>query len=271
MNDDQKLLNRDDAPFSAEVWRMIDETASGIARARLSARRLLYTEGPYGLGTKAFFRADKEAELGVGGASVSAGAPTLFGYITSDFELSVRDVAAFQQTNATLDLSTLAGAAMSITEQEDSLIFYGSEALGFKGILNSHGVQKSEISDWKDLGKAVEDLIKAATKLDEAGFHGPYTLGLSPERYNMLFRRYEQAAMTELEHVKQIASAGVIKVPILKNEAVLIDAAPHFASILLGQDLAASFIGPGSGTYELTLTESIALRLNEPRAVCVIG
>src|SRR5437588_13062545 len=46
-------LNRDQAPFPGEVWQMIDEAAASAARDRLTARRGLDLEGPFGVGLTA--------------------------------------------------------------------------------------------------------------------------------------------------------------------------------------------------------------------------
>ena len=44
------LLNRDDAPFDQQFWNTLDDTIKNVAQAQLSVRKLLYTEGPCGLG-----------------------------------------------------------------------------------------------------------------------------------------------------------------------------------------------------------------------------
>ena len=43
-------LNRGQAPFPAEVWKAIDEAAINAARDRLTGRRFLDLEGPFGVG-----------------------------------------------------------------------------------------------------------------------------------------------------------------------------------------------------------------------------
>ena len=43
-------LNRGQAPFSDKVWHAIDKAAVEAARDRLTARRFLDVEGPFGVG-----------------------------------------------------------------------------------------------------------------------------------------------------------------------------------------------------------------------------
>ena len=43
-------LNRDHAPFGEDIWQLIVEAAVKAARDRLTARRFLDVDGPYGTG-----------------------------------------------------------------------------------------------------------------------------------------------------------------------------------------------------------------------------
>jgi len=50
---------------------------------------------------------------------------------------------------------------------------------------------------------------------------------------------------------------------------VLVD--PGVGSLVLGQDLRAGYIGQDGVHYQLYLTESIGLRIDEPQAICTIS
>ena len=62
--DDTRYLHRDDAPFGDDVWEEIDETVVGAAKAQMSARKLLHTEGPLGLGTRSIPGPDRVVDTG---------------------------------------------------------------------------------------------------------------------------------------------------------------------------------------------------------------
>ena len=94
-------------------------------------------------------------------------------------------------------------------------------------------LQSLHLSAWDKIGKAVEDIISAVTILDKAGFHGPYTLALAPDRYNLLFRRYPQGG-TELEYIQAMVTDGIIKAPILQSGGILIASGRQYAAIILG-------------------------------------
>lgn len=265
------FLHRDDAPFSGAVWERIDNVVVEAAKSMLSARRILHVEGPYGLGIKSVPGPDAVLEdQGEDSAGLSSGAVTPLGLVSKTFGLSARDIAAFEQTGMPFSPGPAAQAAIACARREDDLLFNGSKAMGVTGLLNAKGVQSVKLGTWNQVGGAADDLIKAATALDDAGLHGPYTLALAPKRYNLLFRRYEQGNMIELEHLRSLITEGIAKVPALSAGGVLLASGRQFATVVLGQDLVTGFVGPADGGYEFNVSESLALRLLQPKAVCVL-
>ncbi len=265
------FLHRDDAPFSDAVWGRIDNVVTEAAKSVLSARRIIHVEGPYGLGIKSVPGPDVVLEeQDAGAAGLSSGGVIPLGLIGKTFSLSARDIAAFEQTGMPFSPAPAARAAIACAAREDDLLFSGSKALGAAGLLNAKGVQSLELGQWNEVGSAADDLIKAVTLLDDAGLHGPYALALAPARYNLLFRRYQQGNMVEIEHLRELVTDGIVKAPALSGGGVLLASGRQFATIVLGQDLMTGFVGPADGAYELHISESLALRLVQPKAVCVL-
>lgn len=266
-----KYLHRNEAPFDEKVWAAIDEAVNEAARSQLSARRMLDIDGPYGLGLKSVagrdYTPEKNKESGSVEISTSQSIPVTA--MQKTFSLAVRDVAHFEQTGMPMEMKDAALAAIACAAMEDSLIFYGSRALSIEGLLNAKGTLSLKLQKWDEAGKAADDLIKAVTSLDNAGFHGPYILALAPVLYNLLFRRYPQGDHIELEHLKSIAGS-IIKAPSINSGGVLLAKGKQFASVVIGQDLITRFEGPSAGHYEFTIFESLALRLLEPSALCVL-
>lgn len=258
-----KYLGREGAPFGDEVWAALDAAMIEAAKGQLAGRRLLPVEGPYGLGLKAIPLPEEEVASGM---LISRTLPLAF--LVEEFEVPLRDIAAFERDGLALNLRPVADAAIALARREDELLFFG--AAGLPGLLNAPGVQKFGLSDWSEVGAAMDDLIRAVTALDEAGFHGPYALGLAPARYNLLFRRYPQGPTTELEHVRTLITGGIVKVPILKKGGVLLAVGRPYATIVLGQDMQIGFIGPDEEGLEFTISESLALYLKVPASVCVL-
>jgi uncharacterized linocin/CFP29 family protein len=49
-----------------------------------------------------------------------------------------------------------------------------------------------------------------------------------------------------------------------------VDTGSPSAHIVLGQDLMTGFVGPAGDEYEFSVTETLALWVKQPQAVCVL-
>jgi uncharacterized linocin/CFP29 family protein len=260
---DARFLGREDAPISGETWDLLDTVMIEAAKGILSGRRLLGISGPYGLGLKAVPLADGRGRKG---------------FITSDllplpllqvsFCLGKRDIAAYERDHVAFDACAVATAACACATAEDTLIFEG--APGIAGLLSAKGSRSVKITPWETVGAAADEVIAAVTALDDAGFHGPYALGLAPARYNLLLRRYPQGEGTELDHLRTIATAGISKAPVLAEGGVLLAAGKQYAEIVIGQDMSVGFIGPADENLEFSISESLVPVIHTPAAVCVL-
>jgi uncharacterized linocin/CFP29 family protein len=258
-----KYLAREDAPFEAETWKVLDAAMMEAAKSQLVGRRLLHIEGPFGLGLKVVPLQDVEIEPGL---IVSEFLPVLL--IQKTFALGVRELASYEREGIALDTSAVREAAIESARLEDGLVFNGTPPL--PGLLTVEGSNELKLSPWDEVGAAAEDIIKAVTTLDKAGFHGPYSLALAPSHYNLLFRRYPRGNFSEMEHVKAMVTEGVFKAPILESGGVLLASGRQFASIVLGQDMTIGFIGPTGEEIEFSISESLAPLIRQPQAICVL-
>jgi uncharacterized linocin/CFP29 family protein len=223
----------------------------------------LHVEGPFGLGLKAVSLQDEEAEDGL-----TTGRMLPLSLIQKPFTMGTRDLAGYEREGIVLDTRPVAEAAIAAARQEDDLIFNG--ASGAPGLLTVEGTQQQALSAWDEVGAAADDVIQAITALDDAGFHGPYTLALAPARYNLLLRRYPQGNQSEMEHVRTMVTDGIVKAPALEDGGLLLASGRHYASIVLGQDMSIAFIGPAGGEIEFVVSESLALYVRRPQALCVL-
>jgi len=260
-----KYLAREDAPFGSDVWGALDAAMVEAAKGVLVGRRVLELEGPYGLGMKSVPLKDEATASGLIASTVLP-----LAMIQEAFDLGARDLANYEKEGVTLDRSAVAEAAIAVAQREEDLIFNGSEELGVSGLMTVEGANSLALSDWSEVGVAANDLIEAVTALDEAGFHGPYTLALAPARYNLLFRRYERGNFSEIEHVKTLVTDGVFKAPVLKDGGVLLATGRQYASIVMGQDMTVGFIGPEGDRVAFTISETLAPRVRRPNAICVL-
>jgi len=255
-------LGRKDAPLSAEVWKLLDATMIEAAKSQLAGRRLISIEGPFGLGLKAIPLSDSEIAEGV---TVSPIIPV--NLITTSFFLNKRDLAASGK-DPILDLDPVAVAAIACARKEDGIIFSG--ILDTPGLLGAEGSSSLALTKWDKTGTAADQVISAVTKLDDAGFHGPYCMGLAPTQYNLLLRRYPQGDGTELDHIRTILGGDVVKAPVLKKGGVLLASGRQFCSLVIGQDMSIGFNGPAGDAYEFSISESLALLIRAPESICVL-
>jgi uncharacterized linocin/CFP29 family protein len=261
-------LGRQLAPFPGEVWRKIDETAVAAARERLSARRFLPVEGPFGIGLTAIecgndevYRQPRPVEAA---AVMSRTQPVPM--IRQMFRLSIRRVAAFLEFGHPLDLSLAEDAAEAVADREEDLIYHGQADLQLQGLLTSEGRLEVAAGDWGDINRALDDVLAAATRLDEAGYRGPFALAVAPALYNGLFRLYPGSDVLQLEHLRRLCTRGIYKAPI--EGAMLID--PRAGTLIVGQDLQAGYVGQDGIHFQLYLSESVTLRIDDPEAACAV-
>src|SRR3954447_25693586 len=261
-------LNRAQAPFPASLWNDIEAAAIGAARDQLTGRRFLDLEGPFGaglttieVGNDDYCRQPAPDEAGaVMGRAISL--PML----RKSFRLSIRRIAAHIENGQPLDLNPAQEAAEAVANREEEFIYRGQPAFGLSGLLTMEGRQQIEGTDWTAPEGALHDVLAAATRLDNSGYRGPYALALSPALYNNLFRLYPGTDVIGLEHLRRLCTAGIYKATI--EGGVLDDT--RGGVLVLGQDFSAGYSSQDGIHYYLYVSESIVLRIDEPKAICAI-
>jgi uncharacterized linocin/CFP29 family protein len=260
---DSDFQNRAISGIGDKTWDVLERAAVGAAKSRLSARRFIHIEGPHGLGVQAVPLSDEHAPHGHAVARLLP-----LHYLFHAFGFSLRDIAAYEREPLMLDAGPAARAAIECAGAEEELIFTGTKDA--PGLTAAAGVARQKLTSWQPLGKAAADVVEAVNTLDAAGFHGPYALALGPARYNLLYRLYPEGNGMELAHIEKIVGGGVFKSPALKTGGVLLATGGQFAAIVIGQDLSVGYVGRVGPDVELAVSESLALLLRQPRAVCAL-
>src|SRR5205085_62797 len=85
----------------------------------------------------------------------------------------------------------------------------GPFAMGLTGLLTIEGHQQVPGTDWAAPDHALQDVLAAATQLDNSGYRGPYALALAPALYNNLFRLFPGSDVMALEHLRRLCTAGI--------------------------------------------------------------
>ena len=263
-----KYLNRDKAPFSTTFWRDIDEEAVRTASALLTGRRFLDFDGPYGPGlTNLEIGSDNvcDADNADGATAVGSRAISV-PMLRKLFKLSIRRLAGHADMAQPLMLNPVGEAAEAIARREEKLIYHGEKTFGLPGLLTCEASSHIDCPSWNDLEHALQSVLRGVTQLDTHQFPGPYALAMAPHLYNGLYRRYNGSDMLQVEHLGRLCSGGIFKAPI--DGAVLVDA--RVGRLVVGQDLMAGYVSQDGVHCEMFLTESIALVIQEPKAICVL-
>jgi len=260
---ENRYLGRAEAPLGAETWKLIDSTMIEAAKSQLAGRRLLTIDGPFGFGLKVIPLNDCDRE-----GSISGSTFVPVNEIKSEFSIGKRDLASYEKDKLILDLGPVACAAIDCAVKEDQIIFHGVQ--GAPGLLTVEGSSVQTLTKWDKIGTAADQVIESVTKIDDAGFHGPYCMALAPSLYNILFRRYPQGDGTELDHIRSIVTDGIVKASVLKKGGVIFASGRQYATIVVGQDMTTAFNGPVGDGLDFYVIESLALLIRAPEAICVL-
>jgi len=260
---ENRYLGRSEAPLGAETWKLLDSTMIESAKGQLAGRRIITIDGPFGFGLKVIPVSDCDLE-----EDISSSTFVPVNLIKCEFSLGKRDLASFEKDNLILDTSPVACAAIDCAAKEDQMIFHGIQ--GSPGLLSAEGSSSQSLTKWDKIGIAADQIIESVTKLDDAGFHGPYCMALAPSLYNLLLRRYPQGAGTELDHIRTIISDGIVKAPVLKKGGVILASGRQYVTLVIGQDMTIAYNGPIGDNLDFQVIASLALLIRAPEAICVL-
>jgi uncharacterized linocin/CFP29 family protein len=257
------------APFGAELWKAIEEAAISTARDVLSARRILNVEGPHGLGLTALETGREESfpSQSEHGATALVSRLLPVPFISQPFVLSTRLVAATTDMHQPLNMRPVEDAAQAVAVREEEFLYNGQSDLQLPGLLTVNGRNTHHGGDWSSLDRVLDDLITAVNILDDKGYRGPYGLALAPALYNNLFRHYPGTDFLQIQHIERLCTRGIVKAAIAGGVLV----APDVGPIVLGQDLEVAYISPAPAHYNFAVSESLALRIEAPDAICTIA
>lgn len=277
--DNAAYLNRADSPLTPQEWELIDNTIIDVARRSLVGRRFLHVFGPLGAGVQ---DVDYDLFTGTGSAQVAVFGETETSMVRAkrrvheniplvykDFMLYWRDLETARQINHPIDVSAAAAAASIVAQKEDYLIFNGDDECGYDGLVNAEGRNTVVARDWKEAGNSFQDVVDARAKLLEAGFAGPYAVIVNPTWYSQLHRVYANSGVLEINHIRELATAGVFQTPALKEgQGLILSVGIQNFDLAIGQDMITAYLGVEKMNHPFRVFESLVLRIKRPGAVC---
>jgi uncharacterized linocin/CFP29 family protein len=253
---------------ASDLLNKIEQAAISAARDILTGRKIIDVDGPYGIGltTLEVGNDDVCREPAPEEASAVVSHALSIPMIYRRFALSKRRIAASQEIGQPLNLKIAEDAAQAVAAREEEFVYQGQPSFHLFGLLNAEGRNTLKGGNWGNVDEVLDNVIAAVNTLDGKGYRGPYGLALAPALYNNLFRRYAGSELLQIEHLKRLCTRGIVKADI--DGGVLV--AKDVGSIVLGQDMQVSYLGPDAAHENFTVSESVVLKLEAPDAICTI-
>lgn len=269
-----------ESSLTSEEWKELDETVFESIKKQLVGRRFLDIYGPLGEGvqsvTNDIYETTERGAISFHGDDSKLSLPTKRVTLTipllyKDFILYWRDVQQARTLDSPIDFSASANAAQQCALLEDDLIFNGSEEFAIPGIMNVKGRLSHIRSDWMESGNAFSDVVEARNKLLRMGHTGPYALVLSPELYALVHRVHQGTHVLEIEHIRELMTAGVYQSPMIKSgTGVVVDAGKQNMDIAIASDFDTVFLEQENMNYYFRVYEAIVPRIKRPSAICTL-
>jgi len=267
-------LMRDDAPLSESEWQKLDKTVVTVASQILVGRRVINLAGPFGIGTQMV----PLDEIEPGAActhdveecedepiSVNKRMFIDLPLIHKDFMLRWRDIEVARHSGHGLEMGPAAAAAASVAQTEDKSVV-------FKGLIAAAGHQQIGAGDWTEPAAALNDITAAREKLAQSGVIAPYALVLGTRLFAALQRPYSNSGRLTIEIVERIADGGVYQSAALgAQQGVLVAQGAQYLDLAVAQDITTAYLGPEGMDHRFRVLESLALRVKQPSAICVLS
>ncbi|MFD6443253.1 family 1 encapsulin nanocompartment shell protein [Peribacillus sp. NPDC060186] len=261
-------------------WEELDQTVFESAKKQLIGRRFIDIYGPLGEGVQsvtndiyettergAISFHGEDSELSIPSRRINLTIPLLY----KDFILYWRDIQQSKTFGSPIDFSASANASQQCALLEDDLIFNGSKEFHIPGIMNVKGKLSHIRSDWMESGNAFGDVVEARNKLLRMGHTGPYALILSPELYALVHRVHQGTHVLEIEHIRELMTAGVFQSPMVKSgTGVVVDAGKQNLDLAITSDFDTVFLDQDNLNYYFRVYEGIVPRIKRPTAICTL-
>ena len=269
-----------ESPLNKEEWNELDETVFESIKKQLIGRRFIDLYGPLGEGvqsiTNDIYERPEKGAVSFHGEATELSLPTRRVTLTipilyKDFILYWRDIQQAKALNSPIDFSASANAAQQTALLEDDLIFNGSKEFEIEGIMNVKGRLTHLRSDWMQSGNAFSDVVEARNKLLRMGHTGPYALVLSPELYALVHRVHQGTHVLEIEHIRELMTAGVFQSPMIKSgTGVVVDAGKQNLDLAIANDVDTIFLDDENMNFLFRVYEALVPRIKRPTAICTL-
>lgn len=259
------FLNRDKAPFSQEVWALLDERAAEALELKLSGRQIVSVDGPHGLdlGAADAGKLDRKAGGSTGNLTWNPRVVYPLLEVRAPFTLSRAELEGVARGTDAIALDPLEEAAAAVATFEESAIYQGLPQGQIQGLHETS--EHPAITLPKDPADLPESVSNAVEALQQAGVDGPYNLVLEADHYFGL-KHAATAGVPTYTLLKHLLGGDVYWSPGIHG-GILLPASGEDARLTLGQDLSLGYAAHDEDTVKLFLLESFTFQVLDPGAL----
>jgi uncharacterized linocin/CFP29 family protein len=261
-------LYRELAPVPDAAWEQIEQEAKSRLVTHLAARTLVDLKGPHGWEHSAtdLGRASEVAGP-IEGVSALQRQVLPLAELRADFSVSRGELDAADRGAGAIELGGLDVAVRNVALAENATVFYGYQAAGIRGIVESSS--HSPIAIEEDMQQYPKVVARATDTLRRSGIGGPYGLAIGPEIYTGIVETTEHGGYLLFDHLRQILGGPLVWAPGVEGGVVLSLRGGDFV-LDCGQDLSIGYRDHDAQTVRLYVEESISFRVLEPDAAIAL-
>ena len=261
-------LLREVAPITEAGWAELDSEARQRLEPGLAARKVVDFSGPHGWDHSATNLGRIEPLSGVEGVTAARRVVLALVELRVDFAMSRSELADLERGAEDIDLEPLETAARRLAVAENTAVFHGWEAAGFRGIAQACTHDAIELS--QDFNAYARHTAQAVEVLLRNGIKGPYALALGPDQYTGVIQSAEHGGYPLFDHLKKILQGGPIVWAPGVQGAVVVSLRGGDFLYESGQDLSIGYSHHDAETVALYLEESFSFRVATPEAACAL-
>lgn len=256
------LLKRSLAPLTQAAWAEIDEAATRVLKAQLSARTLVDFDGPHGweYGAVNLGRLELAKKTDTVPWGIRQVLPLI--EVRTGFTLDQMEVDNVSRGCKDADLAALEETARKVALFEETAIYQGFGPARIKGITEAASHKPIQLPD--NARQYPQAVAQAIRELSLAAVAGPYALVLGTDAYYTLMQTGE-AGYPPRRIIRDMLQGSILRSAVLDGGVVLSTRGGDF-ELVVGQDLSIGYASHDRDKVELFLTESFTFRVLEPAA-----
>ena len=273
------LLKRHLAPFGSEVWAALEAEAAAVFKRSLTGRKIAEYENKGAKFAGANTGRVTALKERLGEAAVGVREVLRVVELKVPFVFKNADAELIERGAKTFDNGAIVGAARTLSDAENALVFDGFAFGGVKtgdggkngaisGIIPSaHAAHKPVLVKGDEILPAIAEGIGA---LKNAQIGGAYALIIQPHYYGKLFSAAGNGYPLTKKLTELLGGGAILASHALKSGALIVSLRGGDYEILGGEDISLGYEKAAADGSELYFYESLTFRVNTPEAAIAL-